>query len=970
MDYKNKIENLIKKLSFIHLGTPSDVEGVYNGDTWEGNGPMDTSKYGSDINGTGIDIEEVSDELSHFWNESVLKIMKDFRNKIKDLSEGRIDLGDYGEVQIKADAANSFTETPYVMPDPNILGEFYEDARKDCIKEVLENSEKLSYTIGTDEEGLAKEINSLLARLLMPQYSRRVEVEDLNRNFWVISQNLSLLNNLLMNPDSMIWGDAIDGIIKELIGLWENIYRIWQAILFLAEKTDYLENSLNQMGAMAAKTKIKLAYSWTWGNPTMAFSDSSVIDRLYKVHPDNVDDRGTLELTETFNFKAGDSAFYGILPLIEKENFTYGENKDGVLYYLPFNKTITEEKIKLYSDEELDERFILGLADGPRGEIIGIERKFGNKPAREILQSVKSKNFVLVSPNPVGHIPVLDSLKIVKDPILNTLQFYRDFIVSADRFDGKPFGTLIENTFTWLRGGYLQYLQFSNENFYKPAQHISQSIRDSLAYIADKGIRNVLISLITDEVETYDDLKNALLNSDYDLAKLINDFYTYYLSIVLYFQQLFPENNLNVVDAPYFADNGDYTINTENPEVFCSKFVSEVRKYNSINSSDGVDTYVSIPTAYLFVGNEELFNLDGPQFLKIGDKKFKLQTTNQTPFAEQNRVIDWDLLSNMIFEDNFYNGELVSQNERNFTWEFDSQLINAEAAKANAEEVVPKGCMLGGWWKKDQSGILGNSYINPRENTFGIWFDFISDPTKSKLKFLEGRIRSLTLNESGNSWVLKQDYRLLLQGPVWTAHHYYNTDLSVPFSDVEDTPYYNFVRLGKPYPSIIKIAQSRENNENHLEALNEEDNYISYAAPIDNTNKGYVIDGFYGFENLNNYPDGDKPTLQPSDYRCEVSVGGTTCEAKVYRQHEDAENSFYGNPYIYNVKYEISSTDLINAYYSDRGDIKEGYSQINNLNEVRDPVLNISYLSGETAPQQLEISISKDTTQESWYREL
>jgi hypothetical protein len=38
----------------------------------------------------------------------------------------------------------------------------------------------------------------------MPQYGRRVEIEDLDRNFWVIAQVISAISNYLFGTDGPI----------------------------------------------------------------------------------------------------------------------------------------------------------------------------------------------------------------------------------------------------------------------------------------------------------------------------------------------------------------------------------------------------------------------------------------------------------------------------------------------------------------------------------------------------------------------------------------------------------------------------------------------------------------------------------------------------------------------------------------------------------------------------------------------
>jgi hypothetical protein len=46
----------------------------------------------------------------------------------------------------------------------------------------------------------------------MPRYSRRVEVEDLNKNFWVLGQVCDALVEAVWRDDGII--DAINTIIK------------------------------------------------------------------------------------------------------------------------------------------------------------------------------------------------------------------------------------------------------------------------------------------------------------------------------------------------------------------------------------------------------------------------------------------------------------------------------------------------------------------------------------------------------------------------------------------------------------------------------------------------------------------------------------------------------------------------------------------------------------------------------------
>lgn len=63
-------------------------------------------------------------------------------------------------------------------------------------------------------------------RLIMPEYNRRVEVEDLNRNFWVIAQTLSALSAFLFGKERP-FNTVFEGVMDEACQLWENILYLW-----------------------------------------------------------------------------------------------------------------------------------------------------------------------------------------------------------------------------------------------------------------------------------------------------------------------------------------------------------------------------------------------------------------------------------------------------------------------------------------------------------------------------------------------------------------------------------------------------------------------------------------------------------------------------------------------------------------------------------------------------------------------
>ncbi|MCD8210261.1 MAG: hypothetical protein LUC37_01825 [Prevotella sp.] len=72
-------------------------------------------------------------------------------------------------------------------------------------------------------------------RLLMPQYGRRVEIEDLDRNFWVIAQVIAGLSNFLFDDDAPI-PSLLKQMADEVVQLWENILYLWIEVAAASQK--------------------------------------------------------------------------------------------------------------------------------------------------------------------------------------------------------------------------------------------------------------------------------------------------------------------------------------------------------------------------------------------------------------------------------------------------------------------------------------------------------------------------------------------------------------------------------------------------------------------------------------------------------------------------------------------------------------------------------------------------------------
>lgn len=72
-------------------------------------------------------------------------------------------------------------------------------------------------------------------RLIMPKNTRRVEVEDLNRNFWVISQAIAQISQYLFDDNSPL-KKILPKILSELVQLNENVINLWAELYAIGMK--------------------------------------------------------------------------------------------------------------------------------------------------------------------------------------------------------------------------------------------------------------------------------------------------------------------------------------------------------------------------------------------------------------------------------------------------------------------------------------------------------------------------------------------------------------------------------------------------------------------------------------------------------------------------------------------------------------------------------------------------------------
>lgn len=310
------------------------------------NGPLisDDGSIKTKIDKFDVEDDNLSSTME-YWNSSVINFWQEVENLLN-----MDNYPDENNLEDRRDAGNAFknnsSTNPYVKPNQNWIKEKYLEARADEIEDVLQDDSHLDFTIvNTDknEDGekdyldvdkLSDDLKKIITRLLMPQFKRGVEVEDLDRNFWVIGQNLTTLNKFFLSLSDIF----ADNIIAELMGLWDNVYRIWQAIQGLID--NFLDKINNEKWS-DEKVHVIMRY------------DEQISDHFH-------------------NFSIKDSSG-------TSHNFSY----------LPYNEYI-ETLLTNHTDNESLQ--VAMIDDG----LVMLEHTGYHRDIKEVLNSIREKNFILI----------------------------------------------------------------------------------------------------------------------------------------------------------------------------------------------------------------------------------------------------------------------------------------------------------------------------------------------------------------------------------------------------------------------------------------------------------------------------------------------------------------------------------------------------------------------------------------------
>lgn len=252
-DGKNSVEEILKEMQNVDI--VNNLEYIKNEiiEPEEGSPLSAIGQKIYDLANSDIDLDDLVSYFNNhqnldYWNESINTLYNNYKKYLEDKEQNVIPVSNGRVVEWKeigmADAANSFeAEQKWVIPwfsifDRRIeneanLEELTPEQFKDYLKsysdirdidkfmKAIVSKNNLQFTHEKQNEELWYWI-----RLIMPKNTRRVEVEDLNRNFWVIAQTLSGIMAYLWDTKSPIT-NLLKGIYDELLQLWENVFYLW-----------------------------------------------------------------------------------------------------------------------------------------------------------------------------------------------------------------------------------------------------------------------------------------------------------------------------------------------------------------------------------------------------------------------------------------------------------------------------------------------------------------------------------------------------------------------------------------------------------------------------------------------------------------------------------------------------------------------------------------------------------------------
>lgn len=892
---------------------------------------------------------KIYNDLSQYWNNSI----KDLKEKLEetfpelDVTENNKEGFDntYGNGH---NAGYHFDDATYTLnsssnfvnPDKNKNEEVYLQSRTDEALKVLKSDDNLDFTIG-DYESISADIKVYMTRLLMPQYERRVEVEDLNRNFWVIGQNLTALNEFAQNLLKLPIGE----LIAELMGLWDNIYRIWQTLTELEQSLEEFFNKMNE------DDKVRLMFEYGYGiydgkNPTI---------------------NATL-------FTKSNAAQYGVIPWISKQKLVNGDTSKWV-YYVQYNKKLSDNFIGVEGSCTVDdpEAKVTDINNTIQkvGEInTSLIQKLTNQNCSlikletgiithrnmiKVLRKVRQRNLTLIS---YSKEDVFSDLISIDHPFSRAIDFYRDYLylVTSPASDyiqsmEETFGRVNIDSDTdrrkvWKQMGYLRQLNllgYTDSNNYDESpwsddKKIPKEIPEAYRFIQilDKiynleidgqATANHMEAFIDEVANCTDTFEIGDIKDDFDqgLYNLTRGFYSFLHTIFnfLYSQGYISEENHSIYeDACHYHNEtgGEFdgiieidTTQTTDSGTHAFRILAEaIKKFEKEESIDGFGTFTIIKeNATLPYVNWDLISMtnqdtDGAGVINTSDLKFS--------FLGDNQQFTNSLAENTDFGNSFFYR----------------------------------------WQNKDNQNHLWLDFVN-RLGTDKKIEDSETYETKSTIgTYTENDI----LNNSADKELLLYDVTITvpiqkLASSNIDYDYSQNKNITYTVEKANLPKYEDFIRFCKPYPNILALkidtagTTYKEIKGNSSTNIDSDKNYaiISHIKELTNNQNWFVLDGdtndnkecYDGFYCLDT-TDYSKIKNSESEIPDEDSIGYEVLLSNI-------------------LLYHISSSDLIDWSHEEAGQ-----TRIANKSDFRDPIVNLRFINGRDYTQEIEIVITKDSS--------
>ena len=266
---------------------------------------------------------------------------------------------------------------PWVIPWYNINGKSYSQVRgADKLVSVLANEKRLQFT--QDDE------DQKWIRLIMPKNTRRVEIEDLNRNFWVIAQVITGIGTYLFDPNGPI-PLIIRTSIQEIADMWENVENLWGAICALGQKPHVTDvrtmvvpltsselqpflkydnfDNINSYATMRAACEARLNYLKSqYSNSHLIVIPEIRLNNYEKNYYSRVCYPGIMKLNRNVeplawtwqNISQSETAYdidLSDVTIASHKSHTYGlreSSEETYNYYVPLSKSVSEADGKRY----------------------------------------------------------------------------------------------------------------------------------------------------------------------------------------------------------------------------------------------------------------------------------------------------------------------------------------------------------------------------------------------------------------------------------------------------------------------------------------------------------------------------------------------------------------------------------------------------------------------------------------------